>query len=69
MNIAKLIVFSVLLMMIAGCSQQSQEKKEQNDCFCITIFDPVCADEATYSNSCFAECAGKTDYTKGACPE
>ncbi len=64
-----LIILFLFILLIAGCSQQPQEKEESDDCFCITIFEPVCADGATYSNSCFAECAGKTVYTKGACPE
>jgi hypothetical protein len=40
----------------------------QDDCVCIEIYDPVCGcNNVTYSNSCFAECNGITDYTSGEC--
>ena len=39
-----------------------------SNCICIEIWDPVCGcDSITYSNSCFAACAG-VEYTTGACP-
>jgi len=36
-------------------------------CVCPENYEPVCANDVTYSNSCEAECAGFTTYTQGVC--
>ena len=54
----------------------SQDNKENciddsmidNNAVCIEIYDPVCGcNNKTYSNSCYAENAGVTEWARGAC--
>merc|ERR1719204_362418 len=40
-----------------------------DECVCIEIWDPVCADGTTYSNECTAGCDGHTEFTAGECFE
>lgn len=37
-------------------------------CYCMKIFEPVCAGGKSYGNSCEAECQGHKTWTKGSCP-
>ena len=65
--------FLFLLFLVSGllaCEKEDEQCIENPDpaCYCIEIYDPVCGcNEVTYSNSCFAECAGISDYTPGPC--
>lgn len=36
-------------------------------CYCMKIFQPVCAGGVSYGNSCEAECNGHTKWTEGSC--
>lgn len=36
-------------------------------CFCMKIFQPVCAGGQSYGNSCEAECNGHKTWTEGDC--
>lgn len=40
---------------------------ETEGTFCKVNFNPVCANDITYPNACFADAAGVTDYTIGEC--
>lgn len=38
-------------------------------CYCMKIFQPVCADGQSFGNSCEAECQGHKKWKEGSCPE
>jgi hypothetical protein len=64
--------FNVFFMSIVILSTLSCEKlcieRKKSDCPCFTVYDPVCGcNDKTYGNDCESECAGITNYTKGAC--
>jgi hypothetical protein len=37
-------------------------------CYCMKMFQPVCAGGKNYGNSCEAECQGHKKWTMGECP-
>ena len=44
------------------------ESKINDQIACIEIYDPVCGcNDITYSNSCYAEREGVTDWSRGSC--
>ena len=44
------------------------ESQISGDTYCYEIYDPVCGcNRATYSNNCYAEKAGITEWTEGEC--
>ncbi len=45
------------------------ELKDIKRCVCVQMWMPVCGkDKKTYSNACFADCAG-VDYSMGSCEQ
>jgi len=74
----------ILLTLFACASQKTPETVEGSateseakpvspltvqPCFCMKIFQPVCAGGQNYGNSCEAECQGHKTWTEGNCPE
>jgi hypothetical protein len=69
----------VLLTLFACSTQKSPETSvTESDakpaspltvepCFCMKIFQPVCANGVNYGNSCEAECHGNKKWTAGSC--
>lgn len=61
-NLLLLMIFASILVFNSSC------KKDDANCVCIEIYDPVYGDDGkTYSNSCYAECAG-VNYCQEDCP-
>jgi hypothetical protein len=59
---------------VTGSSATESESKPVSPltvepCFCMKIFQPVCAGGQNYGNSCEAECQGHKTWTEGNCPE
>jgi hypothetical protein len=76
-SIISFLVYFGLSMPLISCSEQIIEppKKietpskiiDMKNCVCVQLWMPVCGENGkTYSNSCFADCAG-VKFTQGSC--
>ena len=75
MDIFRIRQYSVLLLLIEvvnwGCDKNGtciDASKVSQDSVCTEAYQPVCGcDGLTYSNDCYAEKAGITDWVEGEC--
>jgi len=75
--------YILILALMISCTSQSPKVTESESagesdakpvnpytvqpCFCMKIFQPVCAGGQSYGNSCEAECHGHKKWTEGPC--
>ncbi len=72
----------LLLISVVACSSQNTTVKPNltpaekpaspltvRPCFCMKIYQPVCAAGVSYGNSCEAECNGHKTWDEGACSQ
>lgn len=72
--------YILLIALIVSCSTKKSETPSAGEsdaqqvspytvkpCYCMKIFQPVCAGGQTYGNSCEAECQGHKTWKEGPC--
>ena len=65
---SKILITILSILIFIQCKKVDCVEKLDTNCACIEIYDPVCGcNDKTYSNSCYAECAGINDYSDGEC--
>lgn len=65
----KIIVILLLCLILVSCSNSIKCPEGSKDTdSCITLYQPVCSNGKTYSNSCKA-CQIEDSYTEGQCPK
>jgi hypothetical protein len=71
-------IFLLLLVVSCSTTTKTEQVPTESDaqpvspltvepCYCMKIFQPVCAGDTTYGNSCEAECHGHKTWTEGNC--
>ena len=72
--------YILLIALVVSCSTKKSEIPSAGEsdaqqvspytvkpCYCMKIFQPVCAGGQTYGNSCEAECQGHKTWKEGSC--
>lgn len=67
----------IILLTLFACTSAKNSPTESDakptspytvkPCYCMKIFQPVCADGQSYGNSCEAECHGHKTWKDGDC--
>lgn len=67
-QIIRVLLAAGMLCILSSCSKYDCIASPKADCICTEQYDPVCGcNNVTYSNPCFANCDGITEFKKGQC--
>jgi hypothetical protein len=73
--------YALMFILVISCSSQNTQKVSSEassqgqapspytvkPCYCMKIFQPVCAEGQNFGNSCEAECKGHKTWSEGPC--